>query len=103
MTGNRTRKRGARIIGVVAHGHNDLHARVKKLIEVFGLMSGDVDPDLPQRLDGLRMHVTGWIGTRAVDFKKIPCGMAQDALRHVTATGVAGAKNEDFSFIHNTE
>ncbi len=63
-------------------------------------MAGYVDIELLQCGNGAGMHVSSGLRASAEDFEKVASGIAQDAFRHVTATGVTGAQNEYFGCGH---
>lgn len=88
----------ARLIRVAAHGNDGFHIPIQKIVHVLRLMSGDIDVDFLESLNGLGVHKPGRLGTGALNIKKIAGGMAKNAFRHVTATGIAGAKNENGRF-----
>jgi hypothetical protein len=58
-------------------------------------VSRDIDADLGERLDGERMTVSGRFAAGAGDCKSAFIGGAENAFRHVAATGIAGAENEN--------
>jgi hypothetical protein len=88
------------LVGVSADGDDGVNFAPQKIIHVFRGVGGNIDPDFGQSGDGLRVDIARWIGSRAMDFNDISSGGAEDAFGHVTAAGVARAKDEDGWFVH---
>lgn len=59
-------------------------------------MVGDVDVEFGHDLDGVRMEAMSFDAGR-VGFEVVAEG-AGETLSHLTATGIAGAQEEDFGF-----
>src|ERR1035437_9352093 len=64
-------------------------------IEVFRSVPQNVDADFGHRLDREWMHMAGRLRPGAERFELISRKLAQPALRHVTAAGVAGTQEQD--------
>jgi hypothetical protein len=58
-------------------------------------VSRDVDSNFCERFDRKRIHVPGWAAAGARDLKAVFGGRAENALRHVAAAGIPGAKDKN--------
>jgi hypothetical protein len=64
-----TGKCRTRLIGVSTDGDDRLYLGVKEFVEVFGVMSRQVDADFGHRANGEGMDVASRFGSGAGDFK----------------------------------
>jgi hypothetical protein len=83
------------LVGISAHRDHRGDFPIQKIVHVLRRVAGDVDPDFLHYLDCLRMHIAGRLRTGTVDLDEVTRGGAKTTLRHVTATRVSGAKDED--------
>ena len=88
---------GARLVGVVADGHDEIEIPRRQFRDRLGFVSGDVHAGFGHDLHGA--------GVQAVDFEAGGEGLdpvafqrAGPAFGHLAAAGVAGAKEEEFQF-----
>jgi len=93
------RKNGTNLVRVLADGDHGLDLLIQEFIQVLRPMLGDIDPNLFHRLNRQWMNVARWVRSRAPDFKKIFCSLAQNPLGHMTPAGVPGAEDEDDWFL----
>ena len=93
-------KHGAGLIGIAADGDDGFNVLIEELIEVLGMMRGDVDADLGHDFDGEGMDVAGGLGAGAGDGVAFTQDVAEDAFGEVGAAGVAGAEDEDGGLFH---
>ncbi len=91
-------KDGAGFFGVVANGDDVVKMLAVELFDVFGAMVANIDADLFHRSDGLGTDHTGF-GTGAFNTELIASVMAEQALCHLAASGVASAEDENALFI----
>ncbi len=94
---------GAGLAGIVADGDDGLDFLVQEFGQRLGTMPGNVDPDFGHDLDGDGVDEAGWFRPGALDVDQPSRRAPQDAFGQVTATGIAGAENQDgrFSGVHS--
>src|ERR1035441_5167195 len=88
---------GAAFFGVVAHGDHVVEGLAGEAVDVLGPVAADIDAEFRHHGDGFRPDTAG-AGSFRVPLHAIAGHVAEQALRHLTAGGVAGAKNEDLGF-----
>ena len=91
-------KRGARLIRITTDGDDGVDRLRQKVIHVLGDMCGNINADLVHRLDRQRMDVACGFAARAGDGDDVTRSLAQNTLREMATTGVAGAENENSWF-----
>ncbi len=93
-------KHRADLIRVAADGDDRFHRLIQKCVEMFGMMSGEIDADFLHRPDGKRMHVSGRFGTGAGHADHIAGRRAKNSFGEMAAARIAGAKNQNERFFH---
>src|ERR1035441_8574003 len=88
------REHGAAFFGVVAHGDHVVEGLAGEVVDVLGPVAADIDAEFRHHGDGFRPDTAG-AGSGGVHLHAIAGHVAEQALRHLTAGGVAGAENED--------
>src|ERR1035441_2875628 len=88
---------GAAFFGVVAHGDYVVEGRAGEVVDVLGPVAADIDAEFRHHGDGFRPDTAG-AGSGGVHLHAIAGHVAEQALRHLTAGGVAGAEDEDAGF-----
>src|SRR5262244_3520688 len=91
-------KHRTRLVSIAANGNYGFNLLLQKLVQVFRAVSRDVDANLLHHLDSQWVHVTCGFraGTLDVEVRSQRC--LKNPLCQVTATGVAGAENQDSRF-----
>ena len=92
------RKGRTRLIRVAANGDDGFDRTFEELVEMLGMMVGEIDANLFHDLNRERVHLPGRFGSRAVDFQQIAGGGSQDSFGQMAAARIAGAENEDSRF-----
>jgi hypothetical protein len=90
-----TWEHGTGLVRIAADGDHRIDVACQEFLEVLRCVSGDINPDLLQDFDGLRVDIAGRLGSRTSDFNEIACGGPKDSLGKMTAAGVSSAKNKD--------
>jgi len=93
-----TGEHGAGLVGIAANGDHGIDGTVQELIHVFGVMSGYVDSDFLEDLDGLGVDIAGGFRSGTGDLNEVAGGGAKDPLREMAAAGISGAEDEDERF-----
>ncbi len=90
-----SRGNGAVFTGVAAEGDDVVEGDVLEVINVFGLLVGDVDAGLGHDFYGVGVEAVGFdAGGVGLDLAGLEG--AGEAFGHLAAAGVAGAEEEDF-------
>ena len=91
-------KDGAHLVGVATDSDDGRNLAVEKCVHVLRCVGGNVDADLLQHLDRLRVDKAGGVRTRAVHVDEVAGGGTEDAFSHVAAAGISSAEDEDVGF-----
>ena len=88
-------KNGTCRVSVAANGDDCFYRLVHELVPRFRAMCRNIDPDFFHRSDGEWVNIAGGFGARAHYVQNIASDGSQNAFSEVTATGIAGAENEN--------
>jgi hypothetical protein len=56
-----SREHRTHLVGISTHGDDGFHLLVKKLVQMLGSITGNIDAYFCQSFDGERMHITRWL------------------------------------------
>jgi hypothetical protein len=94
-----SRESGAGLLGVITDGNDDINSNIKVIIYRFRFMVGNINSQLIHNRYRSRMEMGG-MTAGAVYFEFVPGPMPQQAFGHLRSTGIAGADENNFHFIH---
>lgn len=92
-------KDGTSFPRLIANGQDVVEALAGKFVHVLGAMPAYVNSQFAQDHNGLRLD-TAPAAPCAEDFKAVAGVVAQQALGHRAASGVASTENEDALLLH---
>ena len=92
-------KHRTRLVRIAADRDDRFHFLREKFVQMFRVMLGNIQADFPHHLNRERMHVARRIRAGALDVEAVSERVAQNSLREMAATGVAGAKNQNERFV----
>jgi hypothetical protein len=86
------------LVCLSADGDDSLHLPAEEFVEVFGVMAGDINPNLLHNFDCLRVNITGRLGAGALHIKQISSSLSQNTFGHVATAGIARAEDKNDRF-----
>ena len=93
------RKNRAGLIGIATDGDHRFDVLRQKLIHVFGVVSGNIDPYLAHCRDSLGVYIPGGFRAGTLHVQDIASCSAQNSFGEMTPAGIAGAKYQNGRFL----